>query len=366
MSEQTINKDENEIDFVAIGERLKKSFFYIFKRWWIILIAAIVGGVLGIGLSKWYGTKYTTITVFTVQGQSQTSSILNSAMSLASSLGIGGGKSSSGDYNNNFFASLIQSRRVLKESLLEKAVINGSKATLAEHYIRVYEMDKNLFGSETFLSGFTFKHFTLNSITSTEDSVLTIIYAKILDNNLVVNYDDTKPFNVATITTTSQDLSKNLMKHLIDNTSRYYMENIYELNNDNLKIAEFRLDSLSNALKEMDNRVAAMKDNTNNIIKQSGLVALNAAIRDQGLLSVQYSSAVNNYELAKVALITNTPILNVIDDPSFSTEVKYISMIKAIIIGGFLFGFMVAGILWVRFLIVGDISNTQLSRTSDS
>ncbi len=365
MSEQIIHKDETEIDFVAIGDRIKKSFFYLLRRWWIILIAVVIGGILGLALSKWYGTKYVANAAFTVQGQSQTSAVLNSALSLASSLGLGS-KSSGGDYDNNFFASLIQSRRVLKESLLEKDVVNGNKATLAEHYIRIYGMDKTILGNESFLSDFSFKHFTLNSLTAAEDSVLTIVYNKIINKNLVVNYDDSKPFNAVTLTTYSRDLSKNLMKHLINNTSRYYMENIYELNNSNLKIAEFRLDSLSNALKEMDNKVAAMKDNANNIIKQSGLVALNAAIRDQGLLNIQYSSAVNNYELAKVALITNIPILNVIDAPSFSTEVKFIPMIIAIIVGGFLAGLFVGGFLWMRFLIVGKTRNMKAPATPDN
>lgn len=358
MSEEIKIKDEAEIDFVAIGERMKKAFIYLFKKWWVILIAVVIGALLGFSISAWYGKKYVTNVAFTVQGQSQTSAVLNSALSLASSLGLGG-KGASGDYNNSFFAGLIQSRRVVKQSLLEKAVVDGKNATLAEHYIRVYDMGKPLFGGESFLAGFTFKHHTFNSLTSTEDSILTIVYKAVLDKNLVVTFDDTKPFNTVTVKTISKDLSRNLMSHLIGNTSRYYMENIYMLNNDNLKIAEFRLDSLANALKVMDNKVAAMKDNANNIIKQSGLVALNSAIRDQGLLNIQYSSAVSNYELAKVALITNIPILNVIDDPSFSTEVKFIPLILAIIVGGFLCGLFTGGILWIRFLIVGENPRTK-------
>lgn len=88
-------------------------------------------GVFGYLVSVMYGVSYSSNCAFTVQGQSASSSLLNSALSLASTLGISG-KPGSGSYDNTFFANLIKSRRIIKESLLKEEVIDGKKKIVSQ------------------------------------------------------------------------------------------------------------------------------------------------------------------------------------------------------------------------------------------
>jgi hypothetical protein len=66
----------------------------------------------------WYGYKYIATASFAVQGQTAYSGLLSSSLSLANALGLQGSTpKGGGGYDNRFFSSLIQSRRVIKESL---------------------------------------------------------------------------------------------------------------------------------------------------------------------------------------------------------------------------------------------------------
>ncbi|GDX51672.1 hypothetical protein LBMAG27_07190 [Bacteroidota bacterium] len=357
MNKQPINmnNEEAEISFKNIFSSLKNNFRYILRKWWILLLSIIIGGVFGYLVSVMYGVSYSSNCAFTVQGQSASSSLLNSALSLASTLGISG-KPGSGSYDNTFFANLIKSRRIIKESLLKEEVIDGKKRLLANHYINFFKLNEKWEGDKR-LNRFNFKNNSFNKLTRLEDSVLSLVYNMILDNNFIVTASTDAPFNNAKFVSPNLNFSKTMMKNLIENTNSYYMTEMYYMNNKSLLIAERRVDSLANAIKQLDGYVAKLKDNTNNVVKQSGFLELNDAIRNQGLLNIQYSSAVSNFELAKVTLMTATPVLEIIDDPLFSTEVILIDPLGAIIVGA-----IVLFILTILFLIVLKIIKSSIEK----
>ncbi|MEP7128760.1 MAG: hypothetical protein ABI729_07830, partial [Chitinophagales bacterium] len=174
----------------------------------------------------------------------------------------------------------------------------------------------------------------LEQMSRLEDSVLNVIYQSIIDNNLTMEYDESSPFNTATFLTRNFDYSMNMMKLMVDKSAKYFIEDVYELNRKNLGIADSRVDSLGRALKSLDYRVASMQDVTNNLIRQKGKVGVISSTRDRDLLNQQYSAAVNNVELAKVTILTTAPILQIIDDPVFSTTASFVSKVTAFIIGG--------------------------------
>ncbi len=364
MTEKPVNQfeEETEISYSNILTKTKDTLKFLLKKWWILSIAIVLGGLVGWTVHYLYGVKYTSNCSFTIQGQSASSSLLNSALSLASSIGITA-KPGTGSYDNNFFANLMKSRRILKQTLLEDGKIDGKKDFMINHFIHVAEFDQDWKGDNR-LDGFKFKHNQIHALNRLEDSVLTLLYNKIIDEYLTVTYDESSPFNQAKFTTTNYAFSNSFLQKLLKNTSDYYINDMYSLNNTNLKIAERRVDSLANAIRNLDVKVASLKDNSNNVVKQKGLVELNSAIRDQGLLSIQYSSAVNNYELAKVTLTTDTPILEVIDEPQFSTEVSLIPIVIAIAGGaiGFFFLALVGLIAWS--FVSKTISNEKKAVTT--
>jgi hypothetical protein len=212
---------------------------------------------------------------------------------------------------------------------------------MANHYIKLNGWKGDWKGTN--LENFSFTSSHLDSVSQVEDSVLNKIYENVIDKNLTVTYDEITPFNSVDFVTRNYDFSSNILDIMIDRTADYYMRNIYSLNLKNLSVADYRVDSIADALRQLDYRVAQLRDLSGNLIKQKGSVELNKAIRDQGLLNIQYSSAVNNLELAKVTLLTSAPILQVIDEPQFSTEVSFVPVITAMIVGGIVGMFLAAG-----------------------
>lgn len=338
--------EEEEIQIGPFFSNLKQAFLFIIRKWYILLLFIGVFIALASLYKIWFGVKYHANTTFAVEGQATSSGLISSALSLANALGIQTSSAKGSTYNNNFFATLIQSRKVIKESLLTEAEVNGQRDLLANHYVTIMRWREGSLLRKGWnevprLKDFKFTEKPLDQLNALEDSVLTVIYAAIIDANLEVTYDEATPFNVAIFTTRNRDFSRNMMKVMVDRSAGYYMENVYELNRKNMDIADHRVDSLGRELRKLDYRVASLRDVTNNTMAQRGLVNVNSAAREQSLLSTQYSAAVNNVELAKVTQLTTAPILQIIDDPVFSTEVDYVSWTIAVIVGlllGIFFG----------------------------
>ncbi|MGB3077129.1 MAG: hypothetical protein WBB36_17525 [Chitinophagales bacterium] len=364
---QPAYQDDEEIHLGPLWTGIKQSFFYLLRKWYLILIWLFVFGGLGLLYAWWYGTKYIATTSFAIQGQSASSGLLSSSLSIANSLGLQGstGKGGGG-FDNKFFASLIQSRRVIKESLLLEGMMNGKKDLMANHYIELYKWRTGSllhkgWNASPILKDFKFVPKPLEQMNRLEDSVLNLIYQSIIDNNLTMEYDESSPFNTATFLTRNFDYSMNMMKLMVDKSAKYFIEDVYELNRKNLGIADSRVDSLGRALKSLDYRVANMQDVTNNLIRQKGKVGVTAATRDRDLLNQQYSAAVNNVELAKVTILTTAPILQVVDDPVFSTTASFVSKVTAFIIGGII-GVFLGSIFTLVARTVSESNRKYLER----
>ena len=241
--------------------------------------------------------------------------------------------------------------------------MNGKKDLMANHYVELYKwrtggLTKKGWNSSPVLKDFKFVPKPLEQLNRLEDSVLTVIYQSIIDNNLTMEYDESSPFNTATFLTRNYDYSMNMMKLMVDKSAKYFIEDVYQLNRLNLSIADRRVDSLGKALKALDYRVASLQDYTNNLIRQKGTVGVTAAARDRDLLNQQYAAAVNNVELAKVTILTTAPILQVIDDPVFSTTASFVSKVTAFIVGGIIGIFL--GSIFILISRTIDESNRKM------
>ena len=364
--EKILMDSEEEIELGSIIQNIKGTFKYVIRRWYVLLIAAIISGGLGAAISIYTGKSYVSTCTFGVQVQNSSTALISSALSLASSLGIGSKSSGGGaSFDNNFFATIMTSRRIVKETMLHSMVFQGKKDLMVNHYINVMEL-RDDWEDVPRLKNFKFVHTDFADLTVLEDSMLSVLNDMMLDKNLAVTYDEASPLNTATFTSKDREFSKNCMSSFLESTEGYYMKDVYKLNLTNLDLARYRVDSIGNAMKALDVKVASLKDNTNSVIKQKGFIDLNAAIRDQSLLNIQYSSAVNNYELAKVTLLSNTPILQVVDDPQFSTQVSFIPLILAVIIAVILGLFLTGGYLVLAALLSKSISAENKKHETDA
>src|SRR5215471_13274107 len=191
--------DDQEIFLGPLWNSIKETFWYVLKRWWAIGIWMLAFIGIAWAYQVWYGKKYISTATFSVQGQNAQNAVLGTALAYANTIGIGTNSHAQG-YDNNFFASLLQSQRVIKESMLSKATCFGKDDYLANHYITLSHWREGTlihkgWNKVPHLKNFYFIHGSLDQLTPLEDSVLTVIYQTILSSNLVVTYDAAQPFN---------------------------------------------------------------------------------------------------------------------------------------------------------------------------
>ena len=230
-------QDDEEIHLGPIWTSIKESFFYLFRKWYLVLMWMAIFGGLALLYAWWYGTKYTATSTFAIQGSSASAGLLSSSLSVANSLGLQGtATKGGGGFDNRFFASLIQSRRVIKESLMEEGTMNGKKDLMANLYVDLYHWRTGSllhkgWNKSPVLKDFKFVPKPLDQFSRLEDSVMNVIYQSIIDNNLTMEYDESSPFNTATFLTRNYDYSRNMMKIMVDKSAGYFMEDVYKLMN---------------------------------------------------------------------------------------------------------------------------------------
>lgn len=322
---------------------------YYFKRvlinWKYLLLVLIIGAALGRFISWFIGVKYASTTTYAIQNTG-TNTALSSALSLASSFGLGG-KTTGGGFDANYFSELSKSRRLIKETLLQKAKVNGKEDLLANHFYYCSKFYKKWDDEESPLYRFTFKHQRIQDLTPLEDSVLNLYYNLIIDKYLTTVTAENNAFNRITYTAPNKQFNNEFLKTLMRQIQAHYKLSIENINTFNFDIAAKRVDSLAEAIRNVDMKVARLKDNAINTIKQQGLVELNNALREQSLLNIQYSSAVNNFESAKTALIGTSPVIQIIDSPEYATDLKYLDPLFAMLAGAIL---LIFGYLFLLFL----------------
>lgn len=334
----------DEIDLRTISRFFIAYFRKVIYSWKFLIIGIIAGAALGRLVSWFLGVKYTATATYAIQSTTSNTT-LSSALSLASSFGLGTKTGST--FDANYFTELSKSKRIIKETFLQNASINGKNDLLANHFYYCSKFYKKWDDKESPLFQFSFKHNQLNELTALEDSVLTVYYNYLIDKNLTAVTAENNAFNRITLSTINREFSKEFTNALLRVMQAYYKKSVENINNFNFDIASKRVDSLAEAIRMADAKVARLKDNAANTIKQQGLIELNNALREQSLLNIQYSAAVNNYEASKTALIGTAPVIQLIDIPEFTGDVKYLDPFWSMVIGALLSLIAVLGIIFL-------------------
>ncbi len=347
MSSLNETSHPSEIDFKLIGRFIKSYVRFVFKNWIALLIAALLGIGLALFVTWFYGVKYTSTVTYSIQNN-MNNSALSSALSLASSFGLGTKSGSS--FDPYYFAELSRSKQIIKETLMQEATVNDKADVLANHFYYCSKFVRKWNDENSPLYQFSFKHNTIQNLTRLEDSVLSVYYSYILDKYLTIATAENNAFNRITFLSPNRDFCRVFLKEEIKLIQKHYKKSIENINNFNYDIASKRVDSLADAMRIADIKVAQLKDRSLNDVKQVGLIELNNAIREQSLLNIQYSAAVNNYEASKTSLLATAPVIQIIDHPDFTLETDYINPITAIIVGVILSLVLTLGTLFLMRL----------------
>jgi len=309
-----VNKD----DYYSLSDIIRKAKYfisYVLKKWWILLLAILIG--VGVGVGYFYAQKprYEAISTFILEEkQTNTGGISSIASQFGIDIGsLGGGSLFTGDN----IVEILKSKRIVQQILLSR-IDSGSpnSPSLADLYLEFSKLKEN-WKNKPSLSQVNF----MNSFpeSTVQDSVLKIIYDKILKKHLSVDRI-AKRGTIIQVTVVAQNglFAKLMTERLVDEAGKMYLNIKTGTALANINRLQRRSDSLLALLNNKSFTAASMQPlDANPGIKTMG-VPSEIAGRDKTVLATLYSEVTKNLETSKLLLSQQTPIIQILDKPGLS------------------------------------------------
>ncbi|WP_153798256.1 Wzz/FepE/Etk N-terminal domain-containing protein [Foetidibacter luteolus] len=339
---------QDEISLKDIIAQLVEWTRYLLSKWVTIIVVAII--TAGLGLLYAYKSKptYAASINFVL---SNSSSSYKGVLGLASQFGIDLSGGSDDVFAGNNIISLMKSRRMIQKALLRKP--DGQTKTLVNIYVEDFKLDKDWKELPRLANAYPFPEIA-SKMSMVQDSLFRDIYFKVAENMLDVSRPDNK-LSVYKVVTTSKNetFSYYFTRYLVDETSQFYIDTKTSNAKRNLSLIQHEADSIRVLLGGTIASAAAETDKTFNLnpayqVRRSGVAE--GQLHTQAL-GLAYGEVIKNLELAKITLQKETPLYQIIDEPTLPLLVKKPGKLLSLIAGGFLGGFLICGFLIIRKIL---------------
>lgn len=354
------NLENDDISFKELLIKFKEWFFFLKSKWKIIFLSGVIGGSIGLIIAFFEKPSYKATLTFAMEEDKSGGSGLSGALGLASSFGIDlGGAGGGGAFAASNLAELMKSRLIVEKVLLSPVLINSKTISLAEYYIQINNLreswNKNLsLKNIQFLPGRDRNKFNLQ-----QDSILKEIYKDVIDKEHLSIMQKDKKVTILSIDVTSNDekFSKIFCESIAKETSDFYIQTKSKKARINTYVLQKQVDSVKAELNEAISGVASEADNVYNL---NPAFNIKAAASKKKQIDVQANTAiltnlVVQLELAKITLRKETPLIQLIDRPTFPLTKTKFGKLKSIVLGGVSVVF-----LTIFYLVFGRVFKNEL------
>jgi LPS O-antigen subunit length determinant protein (WzzB/FepE family) len=353
---QSAEQINDEISLKELIQKIGDWWRYLLSKWLVIIICAMVGGGIGLLYAFVKKPEYKAVVTFALEDDKQGGGGLSGALGLASSLGIDLGTSAGGAFSGANLIELMKSRKMVLKTLLSSCFVNNSQTVLANQLLALTKLDKTLANKSAIYQNFSFplnakqEYFSIQ-----QDSVLFLLYDKLFEDKILSVSQKDKKVSIITVevNATNELFSKAFAENLVTNVSEFYVETKSKKAKNNVAILQRQADSIRNELNMAITGVATSTDNTFNL---NPALNVNRIPSTKKQIDVQANTAiltqlVTNLEMAKVTLLRETPLIQLIDRPTLPLKKDKPSKSKSLMMGGFLAGFLTVLYLIVRKML---------------
>lgn len=345
---------QDEISLKSIVLLIKEWYAYLLSKFRVILIAGIIGAVLGVAYSLISVPKYTALLTFALEDEKSTG--LGGALGLVGQLGIDVGGSGGGAFAGGNLIELFKSRSMVEQTLLTPIDLKSERISLAEMFIR----DNNW--RESWEDNPKLKHIKFlpfadrRGFSREQDSILEVIYKKLSNSDLKIIQKDKKIGIISVeMKSTNEVFSKNFTESLANVVSEFYIDTKSKKARINMTILQRQLDSIRGELNGSIAGVAIANDKTFGLnpalnVKRVPSVRKNVDVQANTAILTEL---VKQTELAKVTLRRETPLIQIIDKPIYPLKMERFGKLRGIVFGGFIAGFLTVLILIIRRIFAG-------------
>jgi len=349
---QPTEQISDEISLKELIQKLGDWWKYLLSKWKVIVFCSLIGGSIGFLYAYFTKPDYKAVVTFALEDDKQVGGGLSGALGIASSLGIDLGTGAGGAFSGANLIELMKSRKMVQKTLLSSCYVNNNQLVLANQLLAITKLDKALANKSAIYKGFFFPlNAKQDNFSLQQDSVLFLLYEKLFENNILSVSQKDKKISIITLEVNSNNelFSKAFAENLVTNVSEFYVETKSKKAKNNVAILQRQADSIRNELNMAITGVAITADNTFNL---NPALNVNRIPSTKKQIDVQANTAiltqlVTNLEMAKVTLLRETPLIQLIDRPTLPLKKDKPGKAKFLLIGGIL-----AGFLTVIFLIV--------------
>lgn len=243
----------------------------------------------------------------------------------------------SGVFNGDNIMEFLKSRLMIEQALLTDTIVGGKRTTLADLYLEENGY-KARWAKHPLLSGLSFPPDTkAENLSLIQDSVMTLMYDVISKRDLMVEKPDNKlTFIKITTTSNNQYFAKYFTEKLVHSAIGFYILTKTQQGRANVNNLQLQADSLEGLLNKRTYDLAAHQDLNLNTARKVAEIGEEIGTRDKMLLSTLYGEVIKNLGMAKMELIQETPIMQVVDTPILPLRNVRVGKLICMILGSFI------------------------------
>lgn len=323
------NNENDEITIAYIYQKILLVRNLLFKKWKFIVLFALFCASIGVVLSFLIKPKYAAKLTFMIDDASK-SGPLSGLMSLATQFGAGTGGGES--FSEDNLIEILKARSIFDMAMLDSVNQNGKKDLLANYYIQFNNL-KDVWADNYKLKNFKFKNPAIPQNADIQDSLLGVFY-NLIQKDLAVDKEG-ELTSIVSVSYISKNewFAKKFTEVLVNSVSNYYVLLKTKKIRNTVDLIQYRADSIQIALLTAEYNLAKWRDSRKMVVKMVGSVEESKMSRDVMILNVIFSEIVKQLETAKITLLDQTPLIQVIDRPMLPLLKKRLTMLKAIIVG---------------------------------
>jgi hypothetical protein len=345
MPEQQNKPDEISLHDLVL--KLKSWYKYLLTKWFIIVLAGVIGGILGFSYAYFKKLNYTANCTFVLE-EGDGGGGLGEYAGLASMVGIDLGGGGGGIFKGDNILQLYKSRRMIEKTLLTLDTFNHKPQLLINRFIDFNELQGKWI-KKVDLSKLNFA-IPPSTFTRIQDSVVNKLVEEINKNYLQVAKID-KKLSIIKVEFKNKDeaFAKSFTNTIVSNVNQFYIETKTKKSAENLSILQKQADSVRSVLNNSLVGVAAAIDANPNMNPAFQTLRVPSQRRqvDVQASGAVYQEIVKNLELAKITLRKEKPLIQIIDEPVLPLESDRVGKLIGLVVGGLL-----GGVLSVLYLSI--------------
>ena len=340
---------DDEISLKELILKLQEFWRELWRNWWVIVLVCIP--FLAFFLYKHFThiKTYTADLTFMVN-EDEGGGGLGGVSSVLGSFGLGGG--AAGEYNLEKMLSLLKSRKIVQEVLMQRDTLDGVDDLFANHLIRSQDLHKDWadMGEKVDLNGFLFTSTDISKFDIRENTALKYLHARLIGNaekgmvsQLSSKISEDTGIMEISLNARNEQLSIDLIDALYVRLSDYYVSKSIEKQLKSYNIVASKADSLLGELRSSEYALANFMDTNRGLYNRKDQLQQYRLEAQVKMLGTAYAKVVEQKEIAEFSLNDQTPVVQIIDYPISPLEPSKSSLIKNIILSLLIGGFLGSG-----------------------